>query len=90
MMCNYVIQNIIFLILIFLYIYFVLDFRFRKTDFDYKRSVRKRRKKSALEWFTDMNGWQAAIFSLIFTIFFFFLKRGVITDILSVFGVKIC
>lgn len=90
MMCNFIFQNIIFIILIFLYIYFVLDFRFRKTDFDYKRSVRKRRKESALEWFANINGWQAAISALIFTIVYFFLKRGVLTDILSVFGIKIC
>ena len=89
-MCNYIIQNVIFLALIFLYIYFVLDFRFRKTDFNYKRYVRKRKKQSALSWLADLNGWQAAIFSLIFTIFYFFLKRGVLTDVLSVFGIKIC
>lgn len=90
MMCNFIFQNIIFIILIFLYIFFVLDFRFRRTDFDYKRYVKKRKRQSFLSWLMDINGWQAAISALIFTIVYFFLKRGVLTDILSVFGIKIC
>lgn len=89
-MCNYIIQNSIFLFFIFLYIFFVLDFKFRKSDFDYKKYYKKRKKQSVWSWFTDVNGWQAAIFSLIFTIVYFFIGRGVITDILSIFNIYLC
>ncbi len=47
-MCNYIIQNSIFLIIIFLYMYVMLDFRFRKDDFDFKRYAKKRKKQSML------------------------------------------
>ncbi|GAB0157200.1 hypothetical protein CHRYSEOSP005_24710 [Chryseobacterium sp. Alg-005] len=89
-MCNYIIQNLIFLFLVFLYIYFILNFKFRKTDFNYKDYIKKRKRQSSLSWLLDINGWQAAIFSIIFTIVYFFLKRGVLTDILSIFGITIC
>lgn len=89
-MCNYIIQNIIFLFLIFLYMFFILDFKFRKSDFNFKKFYNKRRKQSTWSWFTDVNGWQAAIFSIIFTIIYFFLKRGVLTDILNIFNIDLC
>lgn len=89
-MCNYIIQNSIFLIIIFLYMYVMLDFRFRKEDFDFKRYAKKRKKQSTLSWFMDVNGWQAAICALIFTIVYFFIKRGVLTDILSIFKIHLC
>jgi cytochrome bd-type quinol oxidase subunit 2 len=89
-MCNYILQNIIFLFIIFIYIYFVLGFKFRKSDFDYRKYYKKRKKESTWSWFTDINGWQAAIFSLIFTIIYFFLKRGVLTDILGIFSIDLC
>lgn len=89
-MCNYIVQNTIFIILIFVYIYFILNFKFKKEDFKFKKYIKKRKRQSTLSWFMDINGWQAAIFSFIFTIIYFFLKRGVITDIFSVFGFKLC
>ncbi len=89
-MCNYIIQNIIFLFFIFLYMFFVLDFKFRKSDFDFKKYYQKRKRQSTFSMFTDINGWQAAIFSLIFTIVYFFIKRGVLTDILSIFNINLC
>lgn len=89
-MCNYIFQNIIFLMIIFLYIYFVLDFKFKKEDFIFKNYLKKRKKQSSLSMFMDINGWQAAIAALVFTIIYFFIKRGVLTDILSVFKINLC
>ncbi len=89
-MCNYIIQNSIFLIIIFLYIYFILDFRFKKDNFNFKNYLKKRKKQSTLSMFMDINGWQAAIASLIFTIIYFYIKRGVLTDILSIFKINLC
>ncbi len=70
--------------------FLILDFRFRKEDFDFKKYVKKRKKQSTLSWFMDVNGWQAAICALIFTIIYFFIKRGVLNDILSIFKISIC
>lgn len=89
-MCNYIIQNSIFLIIIFLYIYFILEFRFKKDNFNFKNYLKKRKKQSTLSMFMDINGWQAAIASLIFTIIYFYIKRGVLTDILSIFKINLC
>lgn len=89
-MCNYIIQNIIFLVIIFLYMYIILDFRFKKENFDFKNYIKKRKKQSTLSMFMDINGWQAVIASLVFTIIYFFLGRGVLSDILSIFNVDLC
>lgn len=89
-MCNYIIQNSIFLIIILLYIYFILDFRFKKDNFNFKNYLKKRKKQSTLSMFMDINGWQAAIASLIFTIIYFYIKRGVLTDILGIFKINLC
>lgn len=89
-MCNYIIQNSIFLIIIFLYIYYILDFRFKKDNFNFKNYLKKRKKQSTLSMFMDINGWQAAIASLIFTIIYFYIKRGALTDILSIFKINLC
>lgn len=89
-MCNYIIQNIIFLAIIFLYMYIILDFRFKKENFDFKNYIKKRKKQSTLSMFMDINGWQAVIASLVFTIIYFFLGRGVLSDILSIFNVDLC
>lgn len=52
--------------------------------------MNKRKKQSALLMFIDINGWQAVIASLIFTIIYFFFGRGVLTDILSLFNIDLC
>lgn len=70
--------------------FLILDFRFKKEDFDFKKFLRKRKRQSTLSWFMDVNGWQAAISALIFTIVYFFIKRGVLTDILSIFKIHLC
>jgi len=70
--------------------YFILDFRFKKDDFNFKNYLKKRKKQSTLSMFMDINGWQAAITALIFTIIYFFIKRGVLTDILSIFKITLC
>jgi len=70
--------------------YFILDFRFKKDDFNFKNYLKKRKKQSTLSMFMDINGWQAAIISIIFTIVYFFIERGVLTDILSIFKINLC
>ena len=77
LMCNYIIQNVIFLALIFLYIYFVLDFRFRKTDFNYKRY--KEKKKTICSIMASRFKWLASgnIFIDIYNRLFLYKKRSV-------------
>jgi len=70
--------------------YFILDFRCKKDNFDFKNYIRKRKKQSILAMLMDINGWQAVIASLIFTIIYFFLGRGVLSDILSIFKINLC
>lgn len=70
--------------------YIILDFRFKKENFDFKNYIKKRKKQSTLSMFMDINGWQAVIASLVFTIIYFFLGRGVLSDILSIFNVDLC
>lgn len=82
--CNYIFQNTIFVILLILFIYFILGFKFRREDFNFGED------KSFVEWLIDREGWHFALGCLIITIIYFFIKRGVISDILSVFGIKIC
>lgn len=67
-----------------------MDFKYSKEDFSYKNYINKRKNQTFFSMITDINGWQAVIFSIIFTIVYFFLKRGVLTDILGVFGITIC
>ena len=75
--CNYIFQNTIFVILLILFIY-------RREDFNFGED------KSFVEWLIDREGWHFALGCLIITIIYFFIKRGVLTDILSVLGIKLC
>lgn len=54
---------------------------------EYQKNIKK---KSVLEWFLDVNGWWSVILALILTIIYFFIKRGVLSDIIGIFGLSLC
>lgn len=87
-MCNYIIQNTIFLL--FLGIYSILFLRNNLDYWNFMKKFNSQEKKTSWNWIYDTAGWQFFVFSLIFTIVYFFDKKGILNGIFKVFGINIC
>ncbi len=90
-MCNYIIQNLIFILFLGIYFLFFLKKRMDYWLFIFKiRKDKNYKPKNIFDSTLDTLGWQFFIFSNIFTIVYFFNKEGVLTDIFKIFGIIIC
>ncbi len=84
MLCNYIFQNLVLLLGIFIYLFFMLKNMSKKIDYT------KTKFEDLYEIWRNYHGWKFIIGSVLTISFSLYGKIPSISIILNIFGIKTC